>query len=58
MLTTSHQDRFVRARCSLAGLSVGDAFGVYTGVEGIPKAWIQQTEPLPKWPFLERDTFS
>jgi len=37
---------------------VGGIVALYTGVEGIPKAWIQQREPLPKCPFLERDTFS
>lgn len=30
---------------------VGGIVALYTGVEGIPSAWIQAREPLPVWPF-------
>ncbi len=34
---------------------VGGIVALYTGVEGIPTAWLDNREPLPNWPFLERD---
>lgn len=30
---------------------VGGIVAMYTGIEGIPSAWIAQREPLPAWPF-------
>lgn len=32
---------------------VGGIVALFTGVEGIPSAWIQAREPLPTWPFGE-----
>lgn len=37
--------------CAIAGGIVA----MYTGVEGIPKAWLESREPLPNWPFQEQD---
>jgi ADP-ribosylglycohydrolase len=35
---------------------VGGIVASYTGIEGIPREWLQCREPLPDWPFHEMDT--